>query len=149
MKKGTIVYAYKGLIGIKSAEDCAGLVNDPNEKNGMLYIVDVTHVKFSQEAIELLKKIPIGTDPIGDVTVYKAGNMVLFGFSGVPLRVMGKNRPIKKGEEIIKYVPVYAGVGCNPELLVASEDVTPDKSFMAYVDKLEAEGKLEEIKIDA
>jgi hypothetical protein len=164
MKKDTLVYAYKGIIGIKSAQDCEGLVNDPNDYNGMLYIINAENVKFSADAIELLKKIPCGKDSIGDVMSYKVttDNMTLFGFKGGPVRVIGRIRPAnpkelekikreKKKEDKESDEPVffntYGDSNFRPELLKPTEGIEPDKSFINYVNKLEAEGNLEKYVI--
>ena len=144
--KETIVYSYKGVVGVKSAENCAGLVNDPNDRNGMMYLVNTDNIKFSGEAIELLKKIPASTDSVGDVMTYKVNDLILFGFKGGPIKIIGRARPKSKKEADV-FVAIYGDVNFQPELLVATEGIKPDKSFMAYVDKLENEGKLEQISI--
>lgn len=159
MKKETIVYAYKGVIGIKSDKECDGLVNDPNGRNGMLYIIDTQHIKFSQEAIDLIKKIPVGTNSIGDIMAYKAADMVLFAFRSGPIKpgsnqifqAIGKARVETKKDKGIESEVIhttYGDVGFKPELLVATEGVVVDKSFMNYIDKLEADGKLSNIAIE-
>lgn len=142
MKKDTFVYAYKGVLGIKSAEEKAGLLNFPNEKNDNLCLINMDNVKFSKEAIELLNKIPVGTQSIGDIMCYVAGNTKVFGFkcgaSLITLKVIGKVRPVKEN-----YVPVMADIGYNTEILVPTEGIEPDESFKTYVDKLETSGELE------
>lgn len=154
MKKDTFVYAYKGVIGIKSSEDCAGLLNYPCNDNGMLYLIDTKNVKFSAEAIELLNKIPVGADCIGDVMSYNAGDVKVFGFRGGPAKVIGKVRPetkkAKKKEQEnaeVVYVTVYGDVGYRPELLVATEGIEPDASFKKFVDSMEAKSELQKFVI--
>lgn len=145
MKKETIVYAYKGVIGIKSNEECAGLLNYPSDKIEMLYLIDAEHVKFSAEAIELLNKIPVGNESIGDIMSYMAGDIQVFGFKGGPAKVVGKVRPSGKDKKV--FLPVMGDSGYKPSLLVATEGIEPDNSFKKFVDGLEAKGELQNFVI--
>lgn len=145
-----LVFGYKGLIGIKVPEVVPGLVNDPNKINGMMHIVNTDFVSFSQEAIELLAKLPKSEKCLADLLSYKInassrnnyekGEINLFGFRGSEkTKLIGKIRPVKKNSNT--FTPILLSSDFNHEILVTSE-VETSESFKKFVDKLESEGDL-------
>lgn len=121
----TQVFSHKGYIGIKSAFDAEGLVNDPSKPGQLGFVLDASSVDVHPDALELLKKVPSSHDDIGDVDIFKTNDgRVVFSFLGGPLAVL------------------CPGDGCSgsnsyhPELLTPNPDVVPDKEFVEYIDSL-------------
>jgi hypothetical protein len=148
-----LVFGYKGLIGIKIPEVVNGLTNDPNKINGMLHIVNTDFIEFSQEAIDLLAKLPKSEKCLADFLCYKVNRgsknnfqeIRLFGFKGdEKTKLIGKVRPTKKDSDVL--TPVLLSKDFNHELLVTS-NIEISESFKKFVDKLEEEGKLETYSI--
>lgn len=148
----TKIFAYKGVIGIKSALTADGIVNNP-EENGLVFnerghvmldenkqkiripvfLVRASCVDISPEALDLLKKIKKGKEPIGEVMSYKAGEVDIFGWTGGPLKILSSK--------------VLGDVNYNPSILKSTNGVIIEKSLIAYVDKLDTEGELSKYKI--
>lgn len=55
---------------------------------------DASQVVISQEAVDLLKKIPRGRDGLGDISVFKSNRGVAFGWLGSPIHVMNPNEDL-------------------------------------------------------
>ena len=121
----TKVFAYKGIIGIKSYAETIFL-NDPQACK--MFLVDANTVDISPEALALLKKLKKGDASIADIMSYKAGDTKVFGWSETLVKIITK--------------AVVADKCYNPDMLKAVMGVQIEKSFMAYVDKLETEGTL-------
>ena len=119
----TQVFAYKGIIGIKSYAESTFL-NDP--QSCKLFLVNTNTVDISPEALVLLKKIKKGEDSIADIMAYKAGETNVFGWGGTLVKIITNK--------------VVADKGYNPNTLTSTEGVKVEKSFMAYVDRLETDG---------
>lgn len=81
----TTVFAYKGIIGIKSDVKSEGLINDPTQPGQLGFVLDASQVEFSPEAIEALKKIKRGHGSLGDVDCFKSDDgQIVFAFLGGP-----------------------------------------------------------------
>ena len=119
----TKVFAYKGYVGILSSPE-ADLVAKPGNGN-IGCVADAANVEFSQDAIDLLKKVKRSSDDIGDVDVFKAGDgVVVFGWLGGYMKAF-------KPED------VEGSSTYNPSLLVATENVEVPKGFIDFIDTLE------------
>jgi len=121
----TKVFAYRGLIGIKSTWDAEGLINDPTADGQLGFVIDASHVDISEEALGLLKKIKKSSDDIGDVMAYKAQDgMTIFAWMGGIQRVLTNQH-----EADNEY---------DPSTLTTTEVEIPE-DFKEYVDNSWAE----------
>ena len=122
-KKYTKVYAHRGYVGIHSALDVEGLLNDPTQEGQIGFVLDAQHVQIQPEALDILKKVERSRDDIGDVDVFKADNgTVVFAFMGGPLRLITPE-----------------SVGSNTydaSLLNATEGVVTDPNFIEVVNTI-------------
>ena len=117
----TRVFAYKGVIGIQSDPKSDALIAKP-ENGGIGCVADASKVKFSKDAVDLLKTIKKGSDDLGDVDVFKANDgTVVFGWMGNYLRVVVP----KESEGSREY---------DPSLLAPTDGVEPTDEFKEFVD---------------
>ncbi len=86
--KRTQVFAHNGVVGIKSGFKVEGLQNDPSKPGQLGFVLDAKYIDISKEALDLLKKVPQSHDDIGDVDVWRAGNLIIFVFLGGPLALI-------------------------------------------------------------
>lgn len=85
----TNVFAHHGIIGIQSAVDSDGLLNNPLQAGQLGFVMDAATVQFSEEALALLEKVRRSGDDIGDVDVFKTNdNKTIFCWLGGPLRMI-------------------------------------------------------------
>jgi len=120
----TKVFAHKGIVGIMSSYDADGLINNPEEKGQLGFVVNASYVDISPDALDLIKKIKKSGDDIGEVDVYMAGNDdIVFSWLGGQWK-MFKPEQITGSSEF------------DPYLLESSSNVLPDPGFVASVDKL-------------
>ena len=121
----TIVFQHKGVVGIKSSIEVEGLLNKPIEKGQLGFVIDAKFVDIQPEALEILKKITISCDDIGDIDVYKSTKgTIVFSWLGGPWKVV--------------YPKVATGSNVyDPSLLSAKEGVETPKDFIAFVDSLD------------
>lgn len=120
----TQVFAYKHLIGIQSHPKAVGMLNDPTAAGQMGFICDASQVQMSQEALDLLSKIPLSRDCIGDIMAYPAGKKFILGWLGGPYALIGGGATLSrdcKPKELHKFVQIVPNA--------------PSAEFMAYVDK--------------
>ena len=119
----TQVFAYKGIVGIKSDVNAVGVLNKPAEVGQLGFVCDAAFVDISPEAIEILKKIPKSGDCIGDVDVWKTNDgKVIFGWLGGPLKMVDPKDDISGSRSY------------DPSLLSPSKGVEIDKDFIMVVD---------------
>jgi hypothetical protein len=116
----TQVFAYKGLIGIKSDIKAEGLLNNPLEKGQLGFIIKAEFVDIQLEALELLKTIPKSCDAIGDVDVEKYSNGISFSWLGGPMRLLDPKK-------------VSGSRYYDPSLISAKKDVETPKDFIDYI----------------
>lgn len=116
----TIVFSYKGVVGIKSHDKSNALIAKPGGGN-LGCVCDASKIKISKEALELLKTISRGHDGLGDIDVFKAGDKVIFGWLGGYLKAFKPNQ-------------IEASRDYNPKLLSASEEVEIPEEFKKFVD---------------
>lgn len=119
----TKVFDYKGFVGIQSAPNAEGLLNDPMQPGQLGFVADASKCEFSQGAIDLLREIKKSHDDIGDVDVFQAGEMVVFAWLGGPLKVLSPKWEVSGSSS-------YA-----PELLTATDGVEPSDEFKQFVDE--------------
>lgn len=121
----TQVFAYKGIVGIKSSYDAEGLLNKPSEPGQLGFVVDASFVDISPEALEVLKKVPRSGDDIGDVDVFKDNSgRVIFCW-------MGSNMKVVKVDDGMSGSSTY-----DASLLKSKAGVLPDEDFVKFVDEL-------------
>ena len=120
----TQVFAYKGVVGIKSDFKAEGLLNKPDQPGQLGFVVDASFVDISPEALKLLKKVPRSGDDIGDVDVFKTnGKMVVFAWMGGPMKAF-------KPEDGVSGSSSY-----DASLLKANPSVVADPEFMKFIDE--------------
>jgi len=120
----TKIFEYKGYIGIQSAVDAEGLLNDPTKSGELGFVLDAAFVDIHPRALKLLMTIPKSGDDIGDFDVYKADDgRVILGWLGGPLKMF---RP-----EEVSGSSVY-----SPELLKSDKTVECDPKFIKYIDSI-------------
>lgn len=120
----TQIFEYKGFIGIQSAPDAEGLLNDPTQPGQIGFVADASKCEFSQKAIDLLKEVKKSGDDLGDVDVFKASDdMVVFGWLGGPLKVLSPKWDVSGSSSY------------EPGLLKATEGVEPSDSFKQFIDE--------------
>jgi len=119
----TSVFTYKGYIGIESDVKAEGLLNDPSQPGQLGFVVDANSVDIQPEALELLKAIKKGRDSLGDVDVFSAGDKVIFGWLGGPLRLIDPKNTTGSRDY-------------NPSLLKSNSDVKTPEDFIKAVDTM-------------
>jgi hypothetical protein len=80
--KPTNVFAYKGYIGIQCEPDATGMINDPTQPGQMGIVMDLSHMRFTTEAVELLKTLNKSRGSLGDIMCWKAGEQRCFAWMG-------------------------------------------------------------------
>jgi len=93
------VFAYKSVIGINAIEIDSNeengynvsdaIINDITQPGQLGCVADASKCDFSQEAIDLLKKVKPSRDAIGDVDIYKdSTGSVIFAWLGTPMHMI-------------------------------------------------------------
>jgi len=118
----TQVFVHAGFLGIKSALEAEGLINDPSQPGQLGFVVDASLCEFQPAAIEILKKVPKSHDSIGDVDVFQAGDKVIFAWMGGPLYLIRPNERNISGSR-----------SYSPGLLTPTEFDTP-QDFVDFVE---------------
>lgn len=119
----TKIFEYKGFMGIESAPDAEGLLNDPMQPGQLGFVTDASKCEFSQAAIDILKQVKKSHDDIGDVDVFKAGDgMVIFSWFGGPLKILSPKWDVSGSSTY------------SPELLEATEGIEPTDKFKEFID---------------
>jgi hypothetical protein len=116
----TKVFIYKGIVGIQSEETSDALIAKPVGGN-LGCVCDASKVKISKEALDALKTIPKGHDGLGEIDVFKSGDMIVFSWLGGYLKAFKPNE-------------IETSRDYNPNLLTHSEDVDIPKEFIDFVD---------------
>ncbi len=118
----TKIFYYKGFIGIQSNENSDALIAKPGNGN-LGCVCDASKVKISQEALDVLKTIPRGRDGLGEIDVFKSGDMITIGWIGGYLKAF-KPSDIETSRDY------------DPNLLSADDDVEIPIEFMDFIDKI-------------
>lgn len=123
-KSRTSIFAYKGIVGIKSSTDAQGLINNPLAKGQLGFVVDARYVDVSPEAIEILKKIQKSGDCIGDFDVHKGDGEipVIIHWLGGPLKMLDPKSGISGSRNY------------DPSLLKPCPNVEVDPDFITAID---------------
>jgi hypothetical protein len=124
----TQVFAYKGIIGIASHPKAEGLLNDPTKPGQLGFVCDASKVRVSQEALDLICKVPKSRDAIGDVMAYSAGEKFIFGWMGGPFAAIRSDGTLSRD--------------CEPDRLRDFVQIVPNEpvpEFTKYVDGMLAE----------
>jgi len=125
------ITAYLGVLvcetlATASNKDCSLSIDNPN-RIGQVFMNTKETLGVSEEAIELLKKIPIGRDSIGDVDWFESSAQGdVFGWLGGPKTIKGpdlKELETARGFRIRSYVSI-------------PNDVPEDAK--AYIDSMKA-----------
>lgn len=119
----TSVFTYKGYIGIESDVKAEGLLNSPTQPGQLGFVVDANSVDIQPEALELLKTIKKGSDSLGDVDVFSAGDKIVFSWLGGPLRLIDPKK-------------ITGSRDYNPSLLKSNVEVKPTEEFIKAVDSM-------------
>jgi len=120
----TQITEYRGIIVIESDYKTEGLINDPLQTGQLGFIVQADKIKFSQGAIDCLKKVQKSRDAIGEVMCDNNGpdNTVLFSW------LAGPKRFIEPGKH-------KADRDYNPSLLTAcTEELVTDPEAVKIID---------------
>ena len=119
----TQVFAYKGIVGIRSEIGAEGLLNDPSKPGQLGFVVDAAYVDIHPDALEVLKQIHKSADDIGDVDVHKVNDgRVIFSWLGGPLAMIRLN----SGQT--------GSSSYDPSLITANDAVVADPDFVRFVD---------------
>lgn len=116
----TTVFFYGGYLGILSAFDAEGLLNDPKGEGQLGFVVEAASVRFSPEAVEKLKTIQKTHDAIGDVDIFESVKGVIFAWLGGP-------------KKIFKPEDVVGSRDYRPDLIVADPTVVVPEEFIQLV----------------
>lgn len=119
----TQVFTHKGYIGIMSDVKAEGLLNNPAQPGQLGFVVDANSVDIQPEALELLKTIKKGSDSLGDVDVFSAGDKVVFSWLGGPLSLINPKNATGSRDY-------------NPSILKSNVDVKPTEEFIEAVDSM-------------
>jgi len=120
----TTVFAYKGIVGIKSDVKAEGLLNDPLKPGQLGFVVKADCVDIQSEALELLKQVKKSSDDIGEVDVFRSDNGLCFSWLGGPLKAF-------------KPADITGSNSYDASELKANADVKPPEDFIAFVDGLD------------
>ncbi len=118
------VFAYKGIIGIKSSHDCEGIIAHPVGSN-LGVVCEADKVLFSPEAVELLKTIKKGNGSIGDIDIFQSDTGPVFCWLGSYLKVIIPSE-------------VEGSRTYDPSLINSSEGIEVPENFIKFAeDKLQ------------
>jgi hypothetical protein len=118
----TKVFSYKGWVGIQSDVKAEGLLNKPLDKGQLGFVLDANFVDISPEALELLKKVPLSGDCIGEVDIFKSQKEIIFSWLGGPLKMF---QPEK----------ISGSSSYDASLITDTVDVEIDPAFIEAIDK--------------
>lgn len=130
----TNVFAYKGIIGIACNPQASGLINDPTQPGQLGVLIDLQYMRFTTEAVNLLKTINKGRDSIGDIMCWQAGDKKCFGWMGGWLMLFKPEQAVADRD--------YA-----PELITSElidDSIVIPQGFIDAVDEGEGESNDEE-----
>lgn len=128
----TTVFAYKGFIGINSTPTDEGMVA-PHGGGNIGVVMNANSVRFSLEALDLLKTIKVGKDAIGDVDVFMSGEPT-FAWFGPHKRIISPKNAV-------------AARGYNPSLLkVYDGEIEIPVDFKEHIDVILIEEEFDKIE---
>jgi hypothetical protein len=119
----TQIFAYKGWVGIKSDVTAEGLLNKPLDKGQLGFVIDITFVDISPEALNLLKKVKRSMDDIGDIDIIKSRDVVNLLWLGGPLKMFQPET-------------VTGSSRYDATLITETKDIEIDPAFIKVIDEL-------------
>lgn len=117
----TKVFTYKGFIGIESTVNADGLLNKPLDKGQLGFLFDAKFVDIQPEALELLKRLSMSADDVGEVEIYQSKDIVVFGWLGGP-------------KKVVDITINTASNDYHPELLVPVDNIDIPQDFIDFID---------------
>lgn len=118
----TKIFAYKGVLGIESSDRADGLMNDPNEKGQMGFVLDSRFVDVQPEALNLLKMIEQGDDEDSEIDIFETDKKVIvIAWLGSPMRAIYPER-------------TRGGSSYSPDLIEKTVKFKTPKQFIKFVE---------------
>lgn len=134
------IFAYKDTLGFDGWKDgypqaladgesitkehlSDALLNDPTQDGQLGFVCDISKCQITAEAIEILKNVPISHDDIGDVDLFKAGDVSVISWLGGALCAK-------------RALHIEGSSSYDITLLPKSSEVEVPQSFIDFVDNL-------------
>ena len=118
----TKIFAYKGVLGIESSDLADGLMNEPNEKGQLGFVLDARFVDIQPEALKILKRIERSDDENSELDIFKIENdIVVIAWIGSSMMVFYPEK-------------TTGNSSYNPDLIKRTVSFKTPKAFKKFVE---------------